>query len=386
MKKLLNRGGIYSFLSSIMAIIIGILIGFVVLLIANSSQALNGLGTILKGGFGNLRNTGQMLYTATPIILTGLSVGFANKCGLFNIGGSGQFIVGAYVAVYIGVKWTFLPGATHWIVALLCAALAGAIWGLVPGLLKAFANVNEVISCIMMNYIGMSFANMMVRRTVYDSKKAQSLQPVSSAVLPKLGMDKIFVSDGAPSSVNAGIVIAIIMGVIMFIVISKTKFGFELKAVGLNRDAAKYAGINEKKSIVTSMAIAGALAALGGGLVYLAGSGKGIEVVDVLAAEGFNGIPVALLGMNNPIGIIFSGMFIAHLTMGGFNLQSFGFVPEVIDIITAVIIYFAAFVLFFQQAMQKVGNKTLSQELEARNGPPEDPVPAPPQAEGGKKR
>jgi len=132
---------------------------------------------------------------------------------------------------------------------------------------------------------------------------------------------------------------------VIYIVLDKTKFGYELKACGFNRDAAKYAGINEKRSIVMSMAIAGALAGLGGALLYLAGAGKSIEVIDVLAIEGFNGIPVALLGLSHPLGILLSGIFVAHLTVGGFNMQLYDFVPQVIDIIIAVIIYFSAFAL-----------------------------------------
>ena len=352
MKKLLQKNGVSSFLSALIAIAAGIFLGFFILLIANSGQALRGLGMILRGGFVSMREIGQLLYDATPIIMTGLSVGFANKCGLFNIGGPGQFVVGGYMAILVGVKATFLPGATQWIVALLAAALAGAVWGLIPGLLKALFQVNEVISCIMMNYIGMSFVNMLVRRTVYDSTKNQSLLPTGSALLPKMGLDKVFVSGGTASSANSGILIALLVGVLMYIIVSKSRFGFELRACGLNRDAAKYAGINEKRSIMLSMAIAGALAGLGGALLYLSGAGRALHVVDTLAQEGFNGIPVALLGMNHPIGIIFAGIFVANLTRGGFNMQVLGYVPEVIAVIIAVIIYLSAFALFFRQVLQ----------------------------------
>ncbi|MDD3430076.1 MAG: ABC transporter permease [Oscillospiraceae bacterium] len=357
MKKLLKGDGIYSFAASLIAILLGVLVGAVVLFVANPAQALNGLKSLFIGGFVDMKNVGQTLYYATPIIMTGLSVGFANKCGLFNIGGSGQFIVGAYAAVLVGVKCTFLPTGLHCAAALLAAVLAGALWGLLPGVLKALCNVNEVISCIMMNYIGMSMVNLLVRKTVFDQLKNQSKMPAASAILPKMGFDKIFVAGKATSSANAGIIIAIVAGIIMWVVLSKTKFGYELKACGYNRDAAKYAGINEKRSIIMSMVIAGALAGLGGALMYLAGAGKGIHVVDTLAAEGFTGIPVALLGMSNPIGIIFAGLFMAHLTMGGFNMQIYGFVPQVIDIITSVIIYFSAFALFFQLVLRKKFNK-----------------------------
>ncbi|MEG2660273.1 MAG: ABC transporter permease [Oscillospiraceae bacterium] len=341
-----------SMLSSFMAIAVGLLVGLIILLCSNPSQAFSGFTAILVGAFTDMKNLGQVFYFATPIIMTGLSVGFANKTGLFNIGASGQFIVGAYAAVYVGVEWTFLPGALHWIVALIVAMAAGALWGLLPGILKAYCNVNEVISCIMMNYVGMYTVNLLVTKTVFDSLKNQSKRVEPTAVLPKLGLDKIFKAGNSSSSVNAGIFIAIACGIVIFIILNKTKFGFELKACGYNRNACKYAGINEKRNIVLSMVIAGALAALGGALLYLAGSGKGIEVVDVLAAEGFNGIPVALLGLNHPIGIIFSGLFVAYLNVGGFNMQLYNFVPQVIEIIIAVIIYFSAFALLLKGVLE----------------------------------
>lgn len=341
-----------SFMSSLMAIAVGLLVGLMILLISNPSQAIRGFSAILLGGFVDMKNLGQVFYFATPIIMTGLSFGFANKTGLFNIGGAGQFIIGAYAAVYVGVHWSILPGHTHWMVALLAALAAGALWGLVPGILKAFYNVNEVISCIMMNYIGMYMVNFLVVKTVFDSLRNQSLRVAATANLPKAGLDQIFITRNSPSSINIGIFIALLAGVIIYIILEKTKFGYELKACGYNREAARYAGINEKRSIVLSMAIAGALAGLGGALLYLAGAGKSIEVIDVLAVEGFNGIPVALLGLNNPLGILLAGIFVAHLTVGGFNMQLYDFVPQVIEIIIAVIIYFSAFALLLKGLIQ----------------------------------
>ena len=144
-------GSVVNVFSSISAIIVGLLVGFLILLVSNASQALGGFWSILSGGFSSMKDFGQVLYFATPIIMTGLSVGFSSKTGLFNIGASGQFIVGAYAAVLVGVKCAFLPGHLHWIVALLAAMIAGAIWGAIPGIFKAFFNVNEVIACIMMN-------------------------------------------------------------------------------------------------------------------------------------------------------------------------------------------------------------------------------------------
>jgi simple sugar transport system permease protein len=283
--------------------------------------------------------------------MTGLSVAFASRTGLFNIGASGQFIVGAYAAIVVGVKCPFLPAA--WVFCLLAAMAAGALWGLTPGILKAFFNVNEVISCIMMNYIGMYLVNYAITLTVFDSLKNQSMRVASGANMPKLGMDLVFRDGASPSSANSGIFVAVLFAVLIYILLEKTRFGYELKACGFNRDAAKYAGINEKSSIVMSMLIAGAMAGVGGALLYLAGSGKGIDVVDVLAAEGFNGIPVALLALNNPIGVIFAGLFVSYLTVGGFNMQLYSFAPQVIEIIIAIIIYFSAFALVFKGLISK---------------------------------
>jgi ABC-type uncharacterized transport system permease subunit len=346
---LISEKALVDIASSLSAIIVGLLFGLVILLISNPSQAFAGFKTILFGGFtGGLKGVGQVLYFATPIIMTGLSVGFAFKTGLFNIGTPGQFIVGAYAAVLVGVKMSSLPPNLHWMLALLAATIAGGLWAVLPGVLKAYANVNEVITSIMMNYIGMYTVNYLVTKTVYDQLRNQSKMPI--AVLPKWGLNKLF----PRSSVNGGFLIAVLMVILIYILIDKTTFGYELKACGFNKEASLYAGINAKRNVVLSMVIAGALAGLGAGLLYLAGSGKHIEVVDVLAAEGFNGIPVALLGLSNPIGILFAGLFIAYVTQGGFYMQLSNFVPEVIDIIIASIIYFSAFSLVFRNLVTRI--------------------------------
>jgi len=286
--------------------------------------------------------------------MTGLSVGFAGKTGLFNIGAAGQFIVGAYAAILVGVKCTFLPGHMHWAAALIAAMLAGALWGAIPGIFKALFNVHEVISCIMTNYIGLYLVNFLVIKTVYDPLRNQSVPVLSSSILPRLGMDKIFRDGFIVSSVNSGIIIAVCFAIIIFIILERTAFGYELKACGFNREAARYAGINEKRSIILSMVIAGALSGIGGALLLLGGSGRNIRVEDILAMEGFNGIPVALLGLNNPIGIIFSGLLIAYLNVGGFNMQLYNFVPQIIGIIIAVIIYFSAFALLVKDFINSI--------------------------------
>ena len=350
-RNLFHGEGIVNFSSSILAIICGLLFGLIILFASNPGQAFYGFMMVLQGGFTDgIQGIGQMLYLATPIIMTGLSVGFAFKTGLFNIGSSGQFTAGAFAAVFVGVKFTFLPAGVHCLVALMAALLAGAIWGFVPGFLKAFFNVNEVIASIMMNYIGMYLVNMLIQKTVYDQVKNQTLPVAAGANLPKAGLDRLFPG----TNINVGILIAILFVILIYVILNKTTFGYELKACGKNPDASKYAGINEKRNIVLSMVIAGALSGIGGALLYLANSGKYMQVLDVIAPEGFSGISVALLGLSNPVGILFAGLFIGHITVGGYNMQLFDFVPEVIDIIIAAIIYCGALSLLFRTLIYKI--------------------------------
>ncbi|MCL2568077.1 MAG: ABC transporter permease [Oscillospiraceae bacterium] len=338
-----------SVLSSGVAVIAGLVVGLIILLITDASQAFPAFRSILTFGLQSSRNFGEVLFFATPIILTGLSVGFAYKTGLFNIGASGQFTFGAYVAIYIGVEATFLPPAIRIIASLLGAMLAGALWAAIPGLLKAYRNVHEVISCIMTNWIGIFLVNWLILNTIFDAMRNSTRHVPVDANMPGWGLGAFFQGDALrPSSVNSGIIVAIVAAILVYIILEKTKFGYELKACGFNQNAAKYAGINEKRNIIFSMMISGALAGLAGALHFLSGAGITMNVANVLAPQGFTGISVALLGLNNPIGIIFAGILIAYLHLGGFQMQLFGFVPEIIEIVIAVIIYFCAFVLLIK--------------------------------------
>lgn len=348
--------------ASLLAILAGLIAGFIILLISNPQNALRGLMTILLGGWNNgMKGMGQVLYYATPLIMTGLSVGFAFKTGMFNIGAAGQLMVGGFVAVYVGVTWTFLPGGLHWVAALIMGSLAGACWGMVVGLFKALLNVHEVITSIMLNYIGMYGINYLVKNSsLFDPLKNQTVNVAAGAVIPKAGLDQVFYMMKGnyhdASSVNAGILIAIALAILIYVVLSKTTFGFELKACGYNRHASRYAGISENRAIITSMAIAGGLAGIAGALIYLApASGMHIHVAEVLSAQGFNGIAVALLGMSHPIGIIFTGLFIAHITVGGSYLQSLRYMKEIIEVIIGLIIYFSAFSLLVRDVIARAG-------------------------------
>ena len=356
----MNRNGLMSFLSSVVVLILGLLVGFIVLLISDAPNAPTALFTMLTHGFSNMRIIGNVLLMATPIILTGLSVAFAFKTGLFNIGGTGQFTLGAFVAVYIGLEFNFLPPALRILTAVLAATVAGALWGAIPGLLKALCNVHEVISCIMTNYISMFLVTFLVHRFTFDPFTGRSYRPPSESRLPSLGMENIFVS-GRASAVDVGIFIAIGVAILIYIILEKTTFGYELKACGFNRDAAKYAGVNENRNIVFAMMISGGLAGLAGAMAYIGGSGLTLDIVHTLLPEGFTGISVAFLGMNHPIGVIFAGLLISFLTIGGNQIQTVaGFAIEFVQIVIAIIIYFCAFVFLVRHFMGDTFNKLFS--------------------------
>ncbi len=340
-----------SVLGSVCAVISGLLISFIILLFSDSSNALAGFGSILLGGFnGGLKGIGNVIFQAIPIIMTGLAVALAFRTGVFNIGTAGQFIMGAFTAVFIGVKWTFLPAGIHWIAALLGGFIAGAVWAFVPAVLHAHFQVNAVVSAIMMNYVGMYTANYLITNTVYNAAKNQSKAVAATAVAPKAGMNVLFPG----SSLNAGIIVVILVVIILQVLISKTVFGYEIKACGMNRQASLYAGISAKKRLVQSFMFSGGLAGLGGALAYLAGDGKCISVVDVLAGDGFTGIAVALLGLNSPVGALLAGLLISYLEVGGFYTQVYKYPVEIIDITIAVIVYFGAFAVLVKGMIRKL--------------------------------
>lgn len=360
LQSLMKKEGTKSVISSLVAIGMGLIFGFIIIFIANPSDSLEGLKLLLTGGFyKGAKSLGQVFYIAVPIMMTGLSVAFAFKCGEFNIGTPGQYLVGAFTAVFIALKCTFIPNSILWLVCIIAAGIAGALWAVIPGVLKAYRNVNVVISCIMCNYISMLLVIEGVKATIYNSTGAESYTVPVEKAIPAFGLDLIF----PDSNINFGIVIAILLCIAAYIIMNKTTFGFELKACGYNSDAAKYAGMNEKKCIVLSMAIAGFFAGVGGAISYLSGTGKALQISEFLPPEGFNGIPVALLGFNNPIGCIFAALFIGYINVGGNYMQSLNIAIEVIDIIVASIIYFSSFTLFIKMFINKYqGKKNKIQE------------------------
>ena len=312
-------------------------------------------GGELSFGF-NPVNMGDMLFRTTPLLMTGLSVAVAFKTGLFNIGAAGQYLMGTAGTLSVGLALgnTSCPAFIGWLAAFFAGMLLGALWGAIPGIFKAFLNINEVITCIMTNWIAANLvtwwfdANDIFKNSAEGGKIGYVI-PLKNVgvVTPKLGMDVLFPG----SQANGGFWIACLIAVLVFIVITKTTFGYEITACGQNRHAAKYAGINDKKNIILSMMIAGALAAGGASLYYLSGNTEFFwSTYMSLPAEGFNGIPVALLAANNPIAVIFSGVFLSMLNIVGMQLKALTAYNEYIaDIIIAIIVYLSAFSMFIKQ-------------------------------------
>lgn len=358
-KSLTKSKGFSAFSSALMAIFLGLIFGFIVMIVASPENSLSGFQMLLLGGLGRL---GDVFYYATPILMTGLAVGFAFKMGLFNIGASGQYTMGMFFAMYVGFMWK-LPAGIHWVVCILAGMVGGMIWGFIPGIFKALLNVNEVITSIMFNYIGMYLVDMLIsgNATMYVSTTARTAYLPVSAQIPSLGIKN--------SSANISFIIAIFVAVILFVILEKTIFGYELKATGYNKHSSIYAGMNGKRNIILTMAIAGGLAGLGGAFAILApstivGSSMTYEPINVIAANGFNGIAVALLGSSNPIGIIFSGIFVSYIQRGGTLASLFGYKPEIIDVVIAVIIYFSAFSMVVNTTVARLLSKRKSKHIE----------------------
>ena len=380
---LMEREGTRSVLASVISIVIGMLVGSLLILIMGLFNSELGLPSVWDGirlVFGGIFSTGRsssgaltwgfnptsignMLFRATPLIMTGLSVAVAFKTGLFNIGAPGQYLMGtaASLIIALSIPTETVPAGLVWLLAFLGGALAGAIWGAIPGLLKAFLNINEVLACIMTNWIAANlvtwvFDGSQYRNMVENTKSAYIYKTSYNGVATsKLGLDAIFPN----SQVNGGILIAIVMAILVYVLMTKTTLGYELKACGSNRHAARYAGINDKRNIVLSMAIAGCLSGMAAALYYLSGNTEFFwATYQSLPATGFNGIPVALLAVNHPIGVIFTGCFMSMLDIVGLQLTNLTAYNEYItDVIISVIVYLSAFSLVIKMMLTKRGKR-----------------------------
>ena len=394
MNTLLKKDSTQKLLASLLSIFIGLAVGAIVVAIVGLTKKnigvsgmWDGIRLIFIGLFANGRGAsgelmwgfnptswGNMLFRATPVIMTGLSVAVAFKTGLFNIGAPGQYLMGTMVTLMLalGIPSDAVPAGLIWVIAFLGGMIAGALWGAVPGLLKAFLNINEVLACIMTNWLAANIVTWAFdvsnfKNVTEGTKTGYIYKTTFNGVsTPKLGLDKLFPN----SQVNGGILIAAVIAVVIYIIMTKTTLGYQLKACGANRHAARYAGINDKRNIVLSMAIAGALAGGGAALYWLSGNTEFFwSTYQALPAAGFNGIPVALLAVNNPIGVVFTGIFMAMLDIIGQNLTGFTAYNEYItDVIIAVIVYLSAFSLVIRMWITGSKKKKAEVKQEKKGG------------------
>ena len=431
-RTLWDREGVRSVAASVISILIGLLVGSILVAVVGAIYKMGaksiweGVQLVMLGIFStgrdaagalsfgfNSANMGNMLFRATPLILTGLSVAVAYKTGLFNIGAPGQYLMGTATTLVIALSVPVgtVPRPLLWLLAFLGGVLAGGLWGCIPGLVKAFLNINEVLACIMTNWIagnivaaifdGSKFRNMVeTTKTGYIYKTTYGLTQVTAGTgieggdftyvegagvaTAKLGLDKLFPG----SQVNGGILIAILIAVGVYILMTKTTLGYRLKACGANRHAARYAGINDRGSIVLSMAIAGALSGAAAALYWLSGNTEYYwsSAYQTLPAIGFNGIPVALLAACNPIGVIFTGCFMSMLNIVGQQMRNLtAFNEYIADVIIAVIVYFSAFSLVIKMALGGRKKKAHSGEATAagETPPPPEPTVAAEHGKGG---
>lgn len=347
-ESLLRNSGFQTIIASLLCILIGLLIGYVVLLIINPAGAAGAIAAILKNflyypsSVAAMKYLGTTLVKASALLMCSLSVLFAYKVGLFNIGAAGQYVVGAGASLFFALKFN-MP----WYVCILAAVVAAALLGGISGALKAYFNVNEVISCIMLNWISLYSVNMLLANVKEQS--TPYTRPISSvnksALMPNLGLDALFSKN---EFVTIGVVLSVVLAVLVWVLLEKTKFGYELKATGLNKQAAKYCGMREKRNIILTMMIAGGLAGFGAGIFFLSGIEQWMVQQTTVPAMGFNGIAAAFLGGLNPIGTIFSSYFIQHITSGGSYVDKTMYCAQISDLISAFIIYLCGFVLFFR--------------------------------------
>ena len=364
-KNILSNGAVQTLLASLFCIILGLVVGYVVLLVINPQGAGRAITAILQNFLYfprpevALEYFGSTLAKTAPLLMCTLSVLFAYKVGLFNIGASGQYAVGAGFALYFGIHY----GAPWWL-CLLLAMLGGAALGAIAGALKAYLNVNEVIACIMLNWISLYAVNTVLT----EVKESGTTYPLPlrtnnpNALIPHLGLQHLFADN---RYVTIAIPLAVIFAILVWVVLDKTKLGYELKATGLSINAAKYAGMREKKNIILTMAISGALAGLGAGFLYLCGIEQWSCAQTAVPNMGFNGIAAAFLGGIHPIGVIFSSFFIQHITSGGAYVDKMVYCSQISDLIAAIIIYFCGFVLFFKHVMRTRIRKTEDKKVKS---------------------
>lgn len=368
-RNLIQKDSFQSIVAAVFCALIGVLLGFVVLLTINAPNAPKAIETILKN-FMYFRKDVQQLYylgstlvKSVPLILCGISVLFAYKAGLFNIGVGGQYCLAIGMSLWSALNW-HLP----WFLCILVAAGTAMAWGALAGALKAFFNINEVIGCIMLNWIALYIVNILMQNEAVMNlsiSETHKIRPESpGSLIPSLGLEKFFSNN---EYVTIAIPLTLLVAVAILIILNRTTFGYELRATGINKNAAKYAGMQDKRNIILTMAIAGALAGLAASFYYLTDIEQW-RTSSSVPAMGFNGIAVAFLGALHPIGVVFAGYFIQHITLGGSFIDMRYYNPQIADMISSIIIYACAFVLFFKNLMKTSFAKTGEQSKKGSKG------------------
>ena len=361
-----KRPAVQTLLASILCAILGIIIGYIILCFMNAEHATEGMAAILINFFKFkaastkllMKYMGSFLVNAVPVILCAEAILFAYKAGLFNIGAAGQYTVGIIASLY-----TSLALGWNWALCLLAAIVAGAVWGCIAGFFKAMFNVNEVIAGIMLNWIGLYICNIVLggEKCMNQSKsETYEIADVNPAGLLPGFMQEFF---GENKYTTIAIPLTVIVGIVILIVLNKTTFGYELKATGHNKEAARYAGMNAKRNIILTLGISGAIAGMAAGCFYLTGI-EHFKIASSVPSMGFNGIAVAFLGGLHPIGAIVAGLFVEYITLGGQYLNTSYYNPQVADLMISIIIYLCGFVLFFKTLINRPGKVKVNANAE----------------------
>ena len=375
-RNLLKNDGVQSLLASLVCVVLGLFLGYVVLLAINPAGAGEAILTVIKNFLtynrpsSQLKYLGNTLVKTAPLLMCALSILFAYKVGLFNIGAAGQYCMGAALSLYaaLGLGWGWLP-------CMLLAMLGGMVLGAVSGLLKSYCNVNEVISGIMLNWIVLYLTNMLLTNVKEETSPYTFVlaHKNPSAVLPTLGLGSLLNNN---QYVGLALPLSILAAVLVWVVLEKTRFGYELRATGNNKNAAKYCGMAEKRNIILTLVISGALAGMGAAMLYLTGYEQWQCSTSSVPGMGFNGIAAAFLGGLNPFGTILASFFIQHITAGGAYVDKTMYCAQISDLISALIIYLCGFVLFMKYAMNsaisKREEKAALKKREQSETPPAD--------------
>ncbi len=339
----------HKFVVPLLSVLFGFLAGAIIMIITGINP-LEGYRALVKGVVGNPRKFGEWFVASSPLIFTGLSVAFGFRTGLFNIGAEGQLIVGSFAAVVVGI-FVDVPAYIHLPLVLMSAAVAGALWGFVPGFLKAKYKVHEVVVTIMMNYSALHLINYAIK-ALPGSTKTRSVD-----ILPSASLSSEFLSNITNHSrLHWGFLIAVLGAIVFWFIIERTTFGYELRSVGFNPTASEYAGMKVNRNIILSMMISGAFAGLAGAMISV-GTFDYARVIASAEGYGFDGIAVALLGNNSGFAIIISGMLFGALKAGSSAMALASVPKEIGHIIMAFIVLFAAMNYGIKRFLARLGKE-----------------------------